>query len=99
MLRPCRPQNTPAAFMAPAAHLSGSAALGWAGRHRGLAQASMPTAMIIDTAATAAAMACRAADMNEYSVHPTTMRRRVAICVDADTGGSASAESWRKPNN
>lgn len=47
------------ARVAIAAHLWGSAALGWAGRHRGLAQQGMPTAMLLDTAATAFALTAR----------------------------------------
>jgi hypothetical protein len=42
-----------------AAHVAGSAALGWAGRHRGIAQQGMPTAMIVDTAASAVAVAAK----------------------------------------
>lgn len=37
-------------------HVAGSAALGWAGRHRGIYQRGMPTAMVLDTACTAAAL-------------------------------------------
>jgi hypothetical protein len=54
---------TRAELVALAAHLAGSAALGWAGRHRGVAQQGMPTAMMVDTAATAAAVAAKAAGL------------------------------------
>lgn len=39
-----------------AAHVAGSAALGWAGRHRGVYQQGMPTAMVLDTGATLAGL-------------------------------------------
>lgn len=42
-----------------AAHLAGSTALGWAGRHRGVYQQGMPTAMVLDTAATLGSLVAR----------------------------------------
>lgn len=45
------------ALPAIAAHVAGSAVLGWAGRHRGVYQQGMPTAMVLDTGATLAGLA------------------------------------------
>ncbi|HVM13432.1 MAG TPA: hypothetical protein VM287_03780 [Egibacteraceae bacterium] len=47
----------PVAQGAIAAHVAGSAALGWSGRHRAWAQRGMPTAMALDTCATGVGIA------------------------------------------
>lgn len=59
-LRQARTAWRPVETAAVMAHLAGSAALGWAGRHRAWYQAGMPTAMLLDTAATAGALAAMA---------------------------------------
>lgn len=56
-LHTTRTRWRPAAIPAVAAHVAGSAALGWAGRHRGAYQEGMPTAMAVDTACSTAAVA------------------------------------------
>lgn len=50
----------PVESAAVTAHLAGSTALGWAGRHRAWYQGGMPTAMLLDTVATAGALAAMA---------------------------------------
>lgn len=51
-----RARWAPVEAAAICAHLVGSGALGWAGRHRAWAQRGMPTAMVLDTAATLAGL-------------------------------------------
>lgn len=51
-----RARWAPVEAAAICAHLVGSGALGWAGRHRAWAQRGMPTAMMLDTAATLAGL-------------------------------------------
>lgn len=61
-----RTRWTPVELVALAAHVAGSTALGWAGRHRGVAQQGMPTAMLVDTAGTVGAVAARAARLRAW---------------------------------
>lgn len=71
----------PVEAVAVTAHVTGSAALGWAGRHRAWFQRGMPTAMVLDTAATTAAVAAMVA------------RNRLLSARSATGGGGATDHS------
>ncbi|HVM00403.1 MAG TPA: hypothetical protein VM324_14010 [Egibacteraceae bacterium] len=84
---------------AVAAHVAGSAALGWAGRHRGWAQRAMPTAMILDTASTAVgiggqwvAQGLSGASPGVPGGTPALRAARWAVLVGA--GGSVLAQGY-----
>lgn len=85
------------------AHVLGSAALGWAGRHRAWTQRGMPTAMVLDTLATTVGIAAWVAAerlRNRTPADPAAAaadhdgERRARVIALLGAGGSVLAQGY-----
>lgn len=89
---------TPIAAAAITAHVVGSVALGWAGRHRAWMQRGMPTAMALDTLATTVGIGAWGV-AERLRRQPATAEsrrwaRRARLTALAGAGGSLVAQAY-----